>query len=357
MSTPLPTPNVSPSPSPSLPKPIERRGWPFNVIHDAPRRKGVPAEGLPDSFSSGKFVCRHEEHEYSLYVPPPSGVRPKLIVMLHGCGQDPFDFALGTSMNDVAREHNALVLYPAQSKAANSHGCWNWFKPEHQRRGRGEPAWIAALTGTVIRRFRADRRKIYIAGLSAGGAMAATVARAYPRLFVACGVHSGLAAGSAFDVIGALVTMRDGTDESAPPRGPRVPTIVFHGSKDKTVHPSHARKVILAAIGEHSLLDDCPRKPVHVVKAVTTASGHSATRTVYKGAKGVLFAEHWEIPGLAHAWSGGNAMGSHAEAGGPSASAEMMRFFEESSRSPILQRILPALQRVKNTALMLKTAD
>lgn len=279
------------------------------------------------------------EHEYSVYVPPRAKARPKLIVMLHGCGQDPVDFATGTGMNELAKAHNAIVLYPAQSKTANSHGCWNWFKPEHQQRGHGEPAWIAALTRHVARRFRVDGGRIFIAGLSAGGAMAATVASAYPRLYAACGVHSGLAAGSAFDVIGALVTMRDGAGEFALTRGKRLPTIVFHGAMDRTVHPSHAHRVIHAALGGHPLLKGIRSGAVERA-ASEVAKADPFTRTVYKDPKGVVLAEHWEMPGLAHAWSGGNPLGSHTEQKGPSASAEMLRFFDAGSRRSLLGRML-----------------
>lgn len=232
-------------------------------------------------------------------------------------------------MNVHAGEQDSLVLYPAQPRSANSNGCWNWFKPEHQRRGRGEPAWIAALTNSVVRRFGIDRQRVFIAGLSAGGTMAATVANAYPGLYAGCCVHSGLSIGSAQNVIGALSTMRRGIRWSVLARRRPIPTIVFHGRSDATVHPSHAQRVVDSALGGGSL-----RGKFSAVTVPPLSPAQEFTRTVYLDVHGACVAEFWDLHSVAHAWSGGDIGGSHTEPAGPSASAAMLQFFLECAAKP-----------------------
>ena len=181
----------------------------------APARPLLPPP-QPKAGSAGQFIAgvHHEggaKRAYKLYVPPAIDGRPlPLVVMLHGCTQDPDDFAAGTAMNEAARERGFLVLYPAQSQQANPSRCWNWFKHNHQVRDRGEPRLIAGMTRDVMKRHDVDPRRVYVAGLSAGGAMAAIVGAAYPDLYAAVGVHSGLAAGAAADLPGALQAMKTG---------------------------------------------------------------------------------------------------------------------------------------------------
>lgn len=260
---------------------------------------------------------------YMLYVPSHDDGTPRpLLVMLHGCGQDPADFAAGTRMNRLAEAHGWLVAYPAQKKLANLAGCWNWFQPAHQARDRGEPSLIAAITREVIRLYRADPRRVYVAGLSAGGAMAAIVAAAYPDLYAALGVHAGLAVGAACDLRGALAAMRDGVlrEHAATPLPP-VPTIIFHGDADTTVHAANAERLLLesarafgGASGHREVLRGC-------------AGGRDVVRTLQYDQAGVCVVEFWDVAGLGHAWSGGSLAGSHADPAGPDASAEMLGFF------------------------------
>ena len=318
----------------------------------------VPPAGVPGSFDAGVFRHAGASHTYKLHLPPGSlGRRPLgLLVMLHGCGQDPDDFAAGTRMNALARRQRLAVLYPAQSREANRHGCWNWYLPQHQGK-QGEPAWIAALTRSLVRSLHTDSRRVFIAGLSAGGAMAATVARAYPELFAACGVHSGLAAGTAEGVIDALAAMRSGT--RCMPRGAHrlVPTIVFHGERDETVHPRHARHLVDAAL----LASRPGRKSGAADPAPSTqALDHDVgSRILYRDGLGRLIAERWQLDRLGHAWSGGSAAGSHTDPQGPDASAQFLRFFQEVAPSPrtVAQALATGPTRLRKLAVPRSVAD
>jgi poly(hydroxyalkanoate) depolymerase family esterase len=244
--------------------------------------------------------------------------------MLHGCTQDPDDFAAGTNMNAVAEAHGLLVAYPHQPKSANASACWNWFSPAHQMRDTGEPAIIAGLTRNVLVELAADPRRVFVAGLSAGGAMAAVMGATYPDLFAAVGVHSGLAYRSASDVASAFATMRGASDPAfAAPQGarasePGLPTIVFHGSRDRTVHPSNAERIVEAAS------DRWATDPEEIR---AQEGGRGYTRRIRRGPDGTPVVEFWQIEGAGHAWSGGRHEGCFADPRGPNASREIVRFF------------------------------
>ena len=285
---------------------------------------------VADEFTSGGHTHAALTRSYKLFVPTHSTGQPRpLVVMLHGCTQNPDDFALGTGMNERAREQGFCVLYPEQSQAANPQRCWNWFKHNHQRRGSGEPALIASMTQAIIKEHGIDPRRVYIAGLSAGGAMAAIVADAYPEIFAAVGVHSGLPTGSASSVPEALAVMNSGQSgqsahmrSSQPLKQPQhlVPTIVFHGDQDRTVHPRNGEQVITSALGSAAA-----RSP-QVTQGVSP-NGRRYTNATHHGETGKVLAEHWLVHGAGHAWSGGHAKGSYSDAKGPDATAEMLRFF------------------------------
>jgi poly(hydroxyalkanoate) depolymerase family esterase len=271
-------------------------------------------------FTTGRYTGRSGAREYKLFVPPGAGTRPlPLIVMLHGCTQDPDDFAAGTSMNDAARVHGFHALYPAQSQQANPQRCWNWFKHNHQSRGRGEPELLAGMTREVMSRHRIDPARVYVAGLSAGGAMAAILGDAYPDLFAAVGVHSGLPTGSAQDVQSAFGVMKSGAVRRDGRAASGVATIVFHGDADSTVHPGNADHVIAASAGGVAAR----------VEKGFGAGGRSFTRRVLHDTAGEVVAEHWVVHGAQHAWSGGSPKGSFTDPRGPDATHEMVRFFME----------------------------
>ena len=282
----------------------------------------VRAPHDPD-FIAGSHAAAGSQRSYRLFVPPGAGTRPMpLVVMLHGCTQTAEDFAAGTAMNDMARQQGFFVLYPEQSAQANPQRCWNWFKHSHQKRGRGEPALLASMIQAVVAERGIDPKRVYVAGLSAGGAMAAILGETYPELFAAVGVHSGLAAGSADDLPGALAAMKGGSRKARGISSSRMPTIVFHGDADGTVHPDNAQAVIAACAGADLVAEE---------NTVADKGRRRATRRVYRSAQGRVVAEQWVVHGAAHAWSGGRAGGSYTDARGPDATAEMLRFFLEQT--------------------------
>lgn len=270
----------------------------------------------PASFEELPFATAQGLRHYKLFTPAGLPDRPApLVVMLHGCKQNPDDFAAGTRMNELAQAQGFRVLYPAQAPRSNMQRCWNWFQPGDQKRGSGEPALLAAITRHVMQTHAVDAERVYIAGLSAGGAMAVIMAHEYPDLFAAVGVHSGLPQGAAHDVATAFAAMKHG------PRGvpkvadtTRVPMIVFHGDLDATVHPSNSEHLVAG----HSASE---------VEQGSVDSGRGFERTSYRDASGRLVAEHWLVHGSGHAWSGGSAKGSYTDPQGPDASREMLRFF------------------------------
>lgn len=263
---------------------------------------------------------------YWLYLPAraaPGAAPLPLIVMLHGCRQSAVDFALGTQMNLLAEREGFAVVYPEQSREQNPMGCWNWFLDEHQRRGHGEPERIAAVTGEVIAGHDLDPERVYVAGLSAGGAMAAILGREYPDLYAAVAVHSGLPAGAASSVAGALAVMRDGRGRSRPPassaqRHTPPPTIIFHADDDPTVHPANGLALFAPFTTE------APELPGP--ESALVAPHSEVTHHVAQAPDGRVYAEFWQVSRGGHAWLGGDLRGSYTVAG-PDASAEVVRFF------------------------------
>ena len=288
------------------------------------RRRSLRPSGA--LYLARRFTCPAGARDYKVYVP--SGAEGRalpLIVMLHGCTQTADDFAVGTGMNRLAEERGFIVAYPGQPSSANPSTCWNWFDLAHQERDQGEPAIIAGLTRAVMAEFSVDPARVFVAGLSAGGAMAATLSATYPELYAAVGVHSGLPHGAAADLPSAFAAMSSGAKA---PRRKRakggVPTIVFHGANDRTVAPANAEAILAdvrAGLAE----------PAQELIQDGTAGGRAYTRTVVTDGRGVPHAECWTVQGLGHAWSGGDREGSFADPHGPDASREMLRFFLETA--------------------------
>jgi|SRR6516165_5814105 len=307
------------------------------------RRNAVPTPVSHHDIApnGAQFVVRsfHDEagtRAYKLYIPSRyrHGHAVPLVVMLHGCRQSPDDFAAATRMNALAEEHTCLVAYPAQATLANAFRCWNWFSPDDQRRGHGEPSLIAGITDEIMRDYSIDPQRVYVAGLSAGGATAAIMGTTYPDLFAAIGVHSGLASGVASDVPSAFDAMRQPTSINrtghvSGAKGDRrcVPTIVFHGDQDTTVHPANS-DVIIARAKELTTAALTVR-----VQHGRVPGGYAYDRTVQQDAGGRAILKHWLVHGCGHAWSGGSPTGSYTDPRGPDAAREMLRFFLEQQRN------------------------
>lgn len=276
-----------------------------------------------DNFKSRTYHSNAGSVGYKLYVPECAPAQPvALIMMLHGCTQNPNDFARGTGMNGLADEFGFIVVYPEQPRAANPQGCWNWFDDRHQHRGSGEPVLLAGLAQEVAREFKIDNKRIFAAGLSAGGAMADVLASTYPDVFAGVGVHSGLPAGAATNMMSALGAMKGAhfpASNAKIANGPFVRKIIFHGDSDMTVTASNG-----ATIFDQTRLQ---KSDVAELMEDTKVNGRRVTRTSVQDGDGHSLVEHWVIHGSGHAWAGGQKGGSYVDFTGPDASREMVRFF------------------------------
>jgi len=317
---------------------------------DAFRQAGTPPvvdqPAQPGQFVSRNFSSGAGSRAYKLYLPELATSEPMpLIVMLHGCTQSADDFAAGTQMNRLADAHGFLVVYPEQAAQANASKCWNWFKPQDQARGAGEPAMIASIVREVAQKYHADPGRIFVAGLSAGAAMAVVLGETYPELFSGVGAHSGLAYGSAHDIPSALAAMKGGRSglpgrkklagDSGVGAGAgaarrkavqAVPVIVFHGDRDQTVQQKNGAHIVQQAVDAHSAQAGDAGLRANTQSGVA-AGGRRFSRTLHTDAAGQTRVESWTVHGAGHAWSGGHASGSYTDGAGPDASAEMVRFF------------------------------
>jgi poly(hydroxyalkanoate) depolymerase family esterase len=319
---------------------LSDRAQPMQTLFDRlPKRGAIPGVGaglgrvrpplapVPDGarFEERTFSNNAGRRTYKVYMPSGyTGQAVPVVVMLHGCTQNPDDFAAGTRMNELAEEQTFLVVYPRQPQSANRQKCWNWFNAADQQREGGEPSLIAGIALEIIAEFSADPTRIYVAGLSAGGAAAAIMAATYPDLFAAVGVHSGLACGAASDMPSAFAAMGGGGAIRQRGEGQTVPTIVFHGDADRIVNAVNGDSVVAQARPEATL--------TKVVTRGQTPGGMPYTRTVHLDDAGIGILEQWLLHGAGHAWSGGSASGSYTDGRGPDASREMIRFFSTHAR-------------------------
>ncbi|UDL94886.1 PHB depolymerase family esterase [Lichenihabitans sp. PAMC28606] len=294
----------------------------------------LKADATRGSFVMRSHAERYGSRNYKLFRPDLEKKPTALLVMLHGCSQNPDDFAVGTRMNDIAARHNVAVVYPEQSRSANASGCWNWFEPKDQHRDAGEPGILAGLTRAIAAEFGIGPNRTFVAGLSAGGAMAAILAELYPDLYAAVGIHSGLAYGAASDMSSAFSAMQgngggkggwfgqaataETIQHSLLERA--IPVIVLHGDADRTVHPHNADAIVAQITARETGLQT-------ETETGACLSGRSFVRTLGRDAKGAIRFENWSLGGAGHAWAGGSRSGSYTDPDGPDASAEMMRFF------------------------------
>ncbi len=289
---------------------------------------GTGVRAHAGKFITGSYTNQAGKRPYKLYIPTnDAGRKFALVVMLHGCTQTSDDFAAGTRMNSLAETHHFFVLYPEQTQAANGSRCWNWFKRSDDPLTQGEAAIIAGMTRKILSCYPIDRRRVYVAGLSAGGAMAAVLGATHPALYAAVGIHSGLANGSAHDVPSAFAAMQglpaaQGFDTASGPTSPPQPIIVFHGDRDTTVHPRNGDQVVSQSVRRGSTASAAA-----TVEEGRVPDGHAYTRTVHRDAAGRSALEHWLVHDAGHAWSGGSPSGSFTDPDGPDAASEMIRFF------------------------------
>ncbi|WP_142849859.1 PHB depolymerase family esterase [Telmatospirillum sp. J64-1] len=295
--------------------------WAERFSQPKPIHAPPPPDGA--SFVTKTYSSAAGTREYKLYTPAGrAGQRLPLVVMLHGCTQSPDDFAAGTGMNELAEEQGFFVAYPAQPPSANPSKCWNWFDPQNQGRDKGEAALIAGLTRQIMKDHAVDPSRIYIAGLSAGGAAAAIMGATYPDLYAAIGVHSGLACGAARDIPSAFTAMRMGGAPALSGSGKTVPTIVFHGDQDNTVHLRNGEHIVAQAKTAN------PQAETTMLRG-QVSGGHAYSRILHTAPSGQVICEQWTIHGAGHAWSGGKTAGSYTDPKGPDATREMLRFFME----------------------------
>jgi len=301
-------------------------------------------------FLSGDFSNETGSRPYKLYIPRnyAAGSPIPLLVALHGCTQDPDNFATGTRFNVLADKYNFLVLYPQQTSTNNLIRCWNWFTPKNQVRNSGEPALLAALVDYIASQYAVDTGRIFITGASAGAAMAVIMGACYPDYFAAIGVHSGMEYKAASNPVSARIAMsRGGPDPkkqgelaylSAGSAARVLPVIVFHGNNDRTVAPINGDQVIQQFISTAEYAGDgSPNNSVSAgpgsVRSGQVPGGYSYTIHTYTYRKQVLL-QHYEIDGLGHAWSGGDttAPATFTDPAGPDASLLMWSFFASHPR-------------------------
>jgi len=312
-----------------------------------------PLSAQAGKWETGSASNASGSRAYKLWIPAGyKSSRPAaLVLMLHGCTQTPDDFAAGTQMNALADKNNFLAVYPAQPAEANPVKCWNWFMPEHQARGAGEPALLAAVVNQVRASYNVDDRRIYVAGVSAGGAMAVIMGVAYPDIFSAVGVSAALQYKAASNIPEALAAQGAGSRQDPNAQGAlayramqeikpalrkrKIPLIVFQGSLDLAVAPVNAAQLITQWAQTNDYLDDDADNNSVDDKAESTTggtvpNGHSYARSVYKDKSGRLLLEKWIVEGMRHAWPGGSSAGTYTDPKGPNASVEMWRFFTET---------------------------
>jgi poly(hydroxyalkanoate) depolymerase family esterase len=304
------------------------------------------AAGVEGRIVERTYTAGESSRRYLVYTPSAYDGRRRLplVVMLHGCTQDAADFARGTRMNVLAESRGVIVAWPEQPQAAHPLKCWNWYEPAHQSRDGGEPALIAGITREAMREFAVDTSRVYLAGISAGGAMALLVAANYPELWTAVAVHSAVefrAAANAQQALGVMqqggpspVEQGDAAFQAMGAQARAIPLIVFHGGADPTVKPVNAEQVFQQWLRTQQRASGHPDTLMtRVDESHGETNGYRWSRAlVYDDAEQHVMLERWIVDGLGHKWSGGSPDGTYTDPKGPDAAAEMMRFFLERSR-------------------------
>ncbi len=305
---------------------------------------GVAERGT-GAFLAGTFSNGAGSRPYKLYIPPgysPDAPAP-LLVALHGCTQDPDNFATGTRFNALADRDTFLVLYPQQTRAHQPRKCWAWYDPASQERGSGEPAILAGMVDDVRSRYAIDANRIFIAGMSAGAAMAVIMGACYPDYFAAVGVHSGLEYRAARDLVSAAAAQISGGPDpdtqgrlaylSAGEAARVLPVIVFQGNSDYRVSPINGDQVIQQFARTNDYADDGVANnsivaiPDHIQTGLVP-DGYAYAIYTYTYRNQVLM-QLYNVDGLGHAWSGGSMAppATFTDPKGPDASSIMWDFF------------------------------
>jgi poly(hydroxyalkanoate) depolymerase family esterase len=267
---------------------------------------------------SDTFTSDAGSRRYDVYLPDAYDGTAALpvIVMLHGCTQDAADIARGTRLNTAADDRRVLIVYPEQPATAHPRTCWTWYDEAHQSRDRGEPSLIAGITRAVMSKYRVDSSRVYIAGISAGGAMAAIVAAEYPELYAAIGVHSGVPVGAARSVTEALGVMQRGPADAdaLPAMSVKATAFIAHGADDAIVSPRNGELLArqwAAALG---------------ATVESKGQGPDGVEVHRFSRDGTVAVEWWSIGGVGHAWSGGSADGTFTAPAGPSVTNALVTF-------------------------------
>jgi poly(hydroxyalkanoate) depolymerase family esterase len=311
---------------------IWAREAPFAQNEQPDSARWSPNEPTADELETGLFSCAFGTREYRLLAPKSAqqalaeGRDPPLLVFLHGCRQSAASFETGVKARELAEKKGFFALFPQQSKKANGWGCWNWFRAANQKRDGGEAALIASMARGAQLRLGVSERRVFALGLSAGGSMALALSSLFPEVFSACASHSGLPFASARDLPGALMAMRGGAARQGP--SPQTPLIVFQGMEDETVSSVNAQRSLARAVG---------REEPHS-KTLRKMGGRSVEILSYEDGHGQPRQELWLIEGAGHAWSGGDPAGGYADAAGPNATLEALRFFNQASPAVRLEK-------------------
>jgi len=313
------------------------------------RKPATPAPSATGkgSWRQARFTGAAGTRAYRVYVPTGLGRKSKvpMLLALHGCGQNALDFAAGTRFNDLADKHKIIVVYPEQGVTHNGQRCWNWFRSGHQFRAQGEPAIFAGIVRRVSQdtaKWRIDTERIYVAGISAGGAMAVVLAATYPELFAAVGVHSGVACGAASSPVTALKVLTTGADtdidslalqarEHTSARALPLPLCVIHGDRDNVVAPRNAVEVVHQYLVFNGRLppaagatDALPAADASI--STSLADGRTMVTDDYR-VDGRVIARLVRVTGLGHAWSGGDGAFAYNDPHPPDATALFAEFF------------------------------
>jgi poly(hydroxyalkanoate) depolymerase family esterase len=301
-------------------------------------RRAHPRATRQRSLSTRSYTNAAGRLSYELYVPKSykPGTAVPLVVALHGCTQTADVFRRLTRFDTLAATKRFIVVLPEQSTSRNSLRCWNWFQAQDMHRGSGEPSLIAGITGWVRRHYTVDRRRIYVAGLSAGGAMAEVMGATYPELYGAVGVGSGCeydagVACAGYRSADPVQAGRAAYQEMGRHARP-VPFAVFQGDQDYIVPPSNAQQLVRAGQVAADWADDGSDNgsvPTAPTKSTSGQSpgGQSYTTSYYSDGHGRELAQLWLVHGMGHAWSGGNAAEQYADPAGPGETAAMYDFF------------------------------